>query len=111
MSATRLAICALVGIAAVHGYILFRTGEVHPCTAASERLQEEYTFSSEGLGMETQRTDFSGSGYVSAHEILLRIFPREIALKLETAERWGLPGCYVTAVLGWRVVRPIANSR
>jgi hypothetical protein len=74
-------------------------------------MQEEYQFGSEGLGMETQRTDCSGSGYVSAHEVLLRIFPREVVLKLEPAERWGMLGCYVTAVLGWRVVAPIASSK
>jgi hypothetical protein len=111
MSATRIATCALVGLVAIHGYIFFRNGEVHPCNAASKRMQEEYQFSSEGLGMEIQRTDFSGSGYVSAHEVLLRIFPREVVFKLETAERWGMLGCYVTAVLGWRVIPPIASSK
>jgi hypothetical protein len=107
----RMAICALAGFVAIHGYIFFRTGEVYPCQAASTWMQEEYQFSSKGLGMETQRTDFSGSGYVSAHKILLRKFPRDVVLKLETAERWGTPGCYVIAVLGWRVVPPIANAR
>lgn len=61
--------------------------------------------------MKTQRTDCSGSGYVSAREVLLRIFPREVVFKLETAERWGMLGCYVTAVLGWHVVPPITNSK
>lgn len=111
MSAIRIATCAIVGLVVTHGYIFFRTGAVYPCNASSNRMQEEYPFSSEGSGMETQRTDCSGSGYVSAHEVLLRIFPREVVFKLETAERWGMLGCYVTAVLGWRVVPPIANSK
>ena len=111
MSATRIATCAIVGIVVIHGYIFFRTGAVYPCNASSKRMQEEYAFSSEGSGMETQRTDCSGTGYVSAQEVLLRIFPRKVVFKLETAERWGMLGCYVTAVLGWRVVPPIANSK
>ncbi len=111
MSAKRIASCALVGLVVIHGYIFFGTGEVYPCNAASKRMQDEYQFSSEGLGMETQRTDCSGSGYVSAHKVLLRIFPREVVFKLETAERWGILGCYVTAVFGWQVVPPITNSK
>lgn len=111
MSATRIATCALVGLVVIHGYIFFRTGEVYPCNAADKRMEKEYQFSSEGLGMEIQRTDCSSSGYVSAHEVLLRIFPREVVFKLETAERWGMLGCYGAAVLGWRVVPPIANSK
>lgn len=111
MSATRVAICALVGLVVIHGYIFFRTGEVYPCNAAGKRMEEEYQFSSGGLGMEIQRTDCSGSGHISAHEVLLRIFPREVVFKLDTAERWGMLGCYGAAVLGWRVVPPIANSK
>ena len=103
MSATRIATCTIVGLVVIHGYIFFRTEAVYPCNASSTRMQEEYPFSSEGSGMETQRTDCSGSGYVSAHEVLLRIFPRQVVFKLETAERWGMLGCYVSAVLGWRV--------
>ncbi len=109
MSATKLATYALVGFVVIHGYIFFRTGEVYPCNAA-DKWMEEYQFSSEGLEMEIQRTDCSRSGYISAHEVLLRIFPREVVFKLDKAERWGVLGCYGAAVLGKRVAPPIAKT-
>ena len=111
MSAIRIATWALIGAAAIHGYIFLRTGEIYPCAVAGKRMQEEYRFSSEGLGVEFQRTDCSGSGYVTAHEGLLKIFPREVVFKLETAERWGMLGCYVPAVLGWQAMPPMVNSK
>ncbi len=111
MSALRLATCAIVGFVMIHGYIFFRTSTVYPCNASSARMHEEYPFSSKGSGMETQRTDCSGSGYVSAHEVLLRIFPREVVSQLGTVERWGVIGCNVSAVLGWRVILSLTNSK
>ena len=101
----------LVALAVIHGCIFLRTGEIYPCAAAGKRMQEEYRFSSEGLGMESLRTDCSGSGYVTAHEGLLKILPREVVFKLETAERWGILGCYVPAVLGWRAMPPMVSSK
>ena len=111
MSATRIATCAIVGLVVIHGYIFFRTGAVYPWIASSKRVEGGYLFGSEGSGMTTQLKDCPGSGDASSRAVLLRIFPREVVFKLETAERWGMLGCYVTAVLGWRVVPPIANSK
>ena len=111
MSAPRTVTWVFVGLAAIHGYIFFRTGEVYPCGAASKRMKEEYQIGSKGLGMEIQHTDCSGSGYVSADEVLAKIFPREVVGKIKTAGRWGILGCYVPAVLGWRAVPPITNSK
>lgn len=106
MSAPSTVTWVLVGLAAMHGYIFFRTGEFNPCNAASNRMKEEYQFSSKGLGIEIQHTDCSGLGYVSADGVLTKIFPREIVGKIGTAGRWGILGCYVPAVLGWRAIPP-----
>jgi hypothetical protein len=106
MSVLRTMTWVLLGLGAIHGYIFLQTEEVNPCSAATKRLIQEYHLSTVGFAPDYLDALPGSSGY-GPHSPQ----DREITAKSETLERFGVVGCYVSAVLGWRVIPPITNSR
>ena len=106
MSVLRTMTWVLIGLAAIHGYIFLQTEEFNPCSAATKSLVQEYHLSSVGFAPDYLDALPGSSGY-GPHSPQ----DREITAKSETLERFGIVGCYVPAVLGWRVIPPITNSR
>jgi hypothetical protein len=106
MSTLRTVAWVGVGIAAIHGFIHRQTGELDPCRAATKRLAEEYPLSTVGFGPEYLDTLPGSSAYGPRSPQL-----RDSMAKSATLERFGIVGCYVPAVLGWRAIPPTTSSR
>lgn len=90
-----------LGIAAIHGFIYHQTGELDPCGAATKRLAEEHPLSTVGFGLDYLDALPGRPGYGPQSPYFRKSMARS-----ETLERFGIVGCYVPAVLGWRAVPP-----
>lgn len=95
-------VAVLAIIAGIHGYIYLQTEQVHPCKAAETRLMREYGLTAFKVRLEALGSLFTGKQYEpkGAEE-------RKLMKKLETLEPFGVAGCYLPAVLGWKAVPPI----
>jgi hypothetical protein len=101
LSARKL-VTAVAVIAGVHGYIWLLTEEVHPCKAAEVRLIREQGLTLFSVGIEALGSQITGKEYEpkTAEE-------RKLMQKLKSLEPFGVFGCYLPAMLGWKAVPPL----
>ena len=88
-------------IAGIHGWIWLQTDQVHPCKAAETRLMREHGLTAFKVGLGAFGTLLTGKEYQPKTEE-----ERKLMQKLQTVDRFGVFGCYLPAVLGWRAVPP-----
>jgi hypothetical protein len=102
MFTTKTLVTVLAVIAALHGYIYLSTEQVHPCRAAETRLLGEYGPLAFKVGLGALGEGLLGKKYRPESEE-----ERKLIRKSENVGRFGVAGCYLPAVLGWKAVPPI----